>query len=72
MDIRIKGTSCTLTSYRVGGCYVTEIALPESGETIARGISNFSSVQSEKEAIQKAWQQLNGPSLCDFELMVGG
>jgi hypothetical protein len=51
MDIQIHGMHYSLISYCLGNCHITEIAMPESGETIARSISNFSSVQSEWDAI---------------------
>ncbi len=72
MDIQIQGIHCSLVSYFLGNCYITEIALPESGETIARGISSFSSVQSERDATQKANQRLSHQRFRDLELTVGG
>ena len=72
MNIQIEGTHYSLISYCLGKCHITEIGVPESGETIARGISEFSSVQSEKEAIEKANQRLSRRSFLDFDLMVGG
>ena len=72
MDIQIKGTRCTLTSYCLSNCHVTEIAFPESGETIAHGISKSSSVHSERDAMQKATQRLDRYFVRDLELMVGG
>ena len=72
MNIEINGARYTLNSYCLGNCHITEIALPESGETIARGISKWSSIESETDAIQNATRRLNRLRLCDFERMVGG
>jgi hypothetical protein len=46
--------------------------LPESGETIARGISKFSSVQAEWDAFQQANKRVSRQHFRDVELMVGG
>lgn len=72
MNIEILGKEYMLIAYCLGHCHITEVVLPESGETIARSISNSSSINSKLDAIQKAQQRLSYPRGCDFELMVGG
>ena len=59
-----------LVCYRLGDWFVTEIKCPESGNTIARGLSQ-SRFESERTALEKASARARFQSI-DFDLMVGG
>jgi hypothetical protein len=72
MDIEIRDRQYTVHSYCLGNCHIAEIAAPISGELIARAISELSSAEAERDAIQKARHRLSRPRVRDFELMVGG
>ena len=72
IDIEIQDRHYAVRSYCLGNHHITEIAAPISGEMIARAISELSSADAEKAAIQKAHQRLSHPRVRDFELMVGG
>lgn len=71
MEILLEGQHYKIISYCLANCYLTEIESQESGDTIARGISD-SATQSEWKAVETALRRLSGRRASDFDLMVGG
>lgn len=69
MEILLEGQHYKIISYCLGNCYLTEIESQESGDTIARGISD-SATQSEWKAVETALRRLSGRRASDFDLMV--
>ena len=71
MELLFEPELHNLVCYRLGEWFVTEVKCPDSGNTIARGLSQ-SRFDSERTAIEKASERAARSQSINFDLMVGG